>query len=101
MRMHCAPEIAPRISVVVPTYRRPELLQRCLAALLRQNFARRDYEIVVVDDARSEYTRRQVEAIARVSPGMPRLRYVRAEAGRGPAVARNCGWRAARAPLVA
>ena len=29
----------PRVSVVVPTYRRPDLLERCLAALLRQTLA--------------------------------------------------------------
>ena len=28
-----------RVSVVVPTYRRPDLLDRCLAALLAQDLA--------------------------------------------------------------
>ena len=37
-------------SVVVPTYRRPELLDRCLAALAAQDFPSDRYEIVVADD---------------------------------------------------
>lgn len=49
-------------SVVVPTYRRPDLLERCLNALLSQTFAPGDYEIIVVDDGpESPETRRLIE----------------------------------------
>ena len=49
-------------SVVVPTYRRPDLLERCLNALLSQTFAPSDYEIIIVDDGpESPETRRLVE----------------------------------------
>jgi cellulose synthase/poly-beta-1,6-N-acetylglucosamine synthase-like glycosyltransferase len=41
---------APVVSVVVPTYRRPDLLERCLDALCAQAFDPTAYEIVVVDD---------------------------------------------------
>lgn len=61
------------VSVVVPTCARPDCLRRCLAALERQSLAREQYEIVVADDS----------------------------ARSGPAAARNRGWRAARAPIVA
>jgi GT2 family glycosyltransferase len=64
----------PRVSVVVPTCGRAELLARCLAALENQSLPRGDYEIIVVDDSA--------------------LRS-------GPAAARNRGWRKARAPFVA
>src|SRR5437868_234511 len=50
-----------RVSVVVPTYKRPALLQRCLYALLAQDLAPEDYEIIVVDDAHCSETRQQVE----------------------------------------
>jgi glycosyltransferase involved in cell wall biosynthesis len=49
------------VSVVVPTYRRPELLRRCLAALLAQDFDPAGYEIIIADDAASSSTRRLVE----------------------------------------
>jgi len=39
-----------RISVVVPTYNRPELLDRCLSALMAQDIDRQTYEIIVADD---------------------------------------------------
>ncbi|HTU89050.1 MAG TPA: glycosyltransferase [Gemmataceae bacterium] len=56
--------MTPRVSVVVPTYRRPELLGRCLAALAAQTMAPDDYEILVADDAASPATRQQVEELA-------------------------------------
>jgi GT2 family glycosyltransferase len=62
------------VSVVVPTCGRPDLLQRCLAALERQSLPREQYEILVSDDT---------------------------ELRSGPAAARNRGWRRARAPVVA
>jgi glycosyltransferase involved in cell wall biosynthesis len=37
-------------TVVVPTYRRPEALARCLTALARQDHPRERFEIIVADD---------------------------------------------------
>src|SRR5205085_1251868 len=84
-----------RLSVVIPTYRRPELLARCLAAALTQSIDRQAYEVIVVDDGHDDATRAQVEGM-QPAGGAPSLRYVRPAQGRGPAVARNAGWRAAR-----
>ncbi len=53
-----------QVSVVVPTYNRPDLLRNCLDALLEQDFEPAAYEIVVVDNAGSDKTRRLVEALA-------------------------------------
>lgn len=90
------------ISVVVPTYLRARGLQNCLDDLCDQSLDGSAYEIIVVDDARSEQTRKQVEAIARRQRGKPRLRYLRPEDGRrGPAAARNAGWRAAAGEVIA
>jgi GT2 family glycosyltransferase len=88
------------ISVVVPTYRRPALMARCLQALLAQTLAPDCFEILVVDDGHDEATRAMVESHA-ARTAQPRIRYLRPPSGRGPAVARNCGWRAAQAPVVA
>ncbi|MDB4877744.1 MAG: glycosyl transferase family 2 [Gemmatimonadetes bacterium] len=90
-----------RISVVVPTYRRPELLERCLRALVNQSLSAWEYEIIVADDAASDDTRQQVRFAA--SGGRPgaTLHYIEVEGkGHGPSVARNMGWRAAQAPVV-
>lgn len=63
-----------RVSVVVPTCGRPDLLARCLRALEAQSLPRQAYEVIVADDSRTRD---------------------------GPAAARNRGWRRARAPIVA
>lgn len=45
-----------QVSVVVPTYKRAELLDRCLQALISQDFDPSSYEIIVADDAADEQT---------------------------------------------
>jgi glycosyltransferase involved in cell wall biosynthesis len=87
------------VSVVIPTFHRPDLLHRCLDGLLRQYMPAVGFEIIVVDDGHDDATRAMVQSIA--ADCLPRLLYLRPEAGKGPSVARNTGWRAARAPLVA
>lgn len=88
-----------RVSVVVPTYRRPELLGRCLAALAAQTMQVDNYEILIADDAASPATRRQVEEFADKVCCI--IRYLPIMVTHGPAAARNAGWRAARTPLIA
>lgn len=88
-----------RVSVVVPTFRRDELLERCLDRLRGQSLDRGDYEIIVVDDAPSESTRRLVDSLA--ADATPPIRYVAMTTAHGPAAARNAGWRAARSPVLA
>lgn len=87
-----------RASVVVPTSGRPDLLGHCLRALACQDLNPAAYEIIVVDDAGSEVTRRQVERCA--DEGMA-IRYLRTCKVRGPAAARNLGWHAARGEIIA
>lgn len=44
------------VSVVVPTYHREQLLDRCLNALIHQNLDPRRYEIIIIDDGDSLQT---------------------------------------------
>ena len=46
-----------KVSVIVPTYNRIERLKLCLAALLRQTFAKQNYEIIVTDDGSTDGTK--------------------------------------------
>ncbi|SDE36537.1 glycosyltransferase family 2 protein [Paraburkholderia lycopersici] len=91
-----------RIAVVVPTYHRATLLGQCLTALCAQDLSPDDYEIVVCDDGPDDETRATVERMAamQAARGLA-IRYVPVRATQGPAAARNAGWRAARAPLIA
>jgi glycosyltransferase involved in cell wall biosynthesis len=90
-------------SVVVPTYKRPSLLERCLEALLAQRRAPEAHEVIVADDAASEETRRQVEGwrarFLRHSGAL--LRYLPVRGNHGPAAARNTGWKAAEGRVIA
>lgn len=90
----------PVASVVVPTYRRPDLLGRCLGALSQQR-CDVPFEVLVADDADSDQTRQQVDQWARESFPERRLRYLPVEGNHGPAAARNVGWRAAQGEIIA
>ena len=92
---------APVVSVVIPTFHRLALLQRCLDGLLAQDFDLRRCEVIVVDDGHDDAVRNRIDALGSTCRNGPVIRYLRPHAGRGPAVARNCGWRAARAALIA
>jgi GT2 family glycosyltransferase len=87
------------VSVVVPTYRRQDLLASCLDALLAQNLDPDRYEIIVADDEASPRTQELVERLSR--RGGPALRYVAVTSTQGPAGARNAGWQAANAAVIA
>jgi glycosyltransferase involved in cell wall biosynthesis len=93
----------PAIAAVLATYRRPDLLRRCLQALLAQRGLAEQggYEVIVVDDGPSEDTRAVVEEMARASAAHVCVHYLQAQGTRGPAGARNVGWRHARAPVIA
>ncbi|GCE24287.1 glycosyltransferase family 2 protein [Dictyobacter kobayashii] len=93
----------PKVSVVVPTYKRPDYLERCLRALLSLDFIAADFEIIIVDDANSAATRQQVEELAQrsQSDGYTIMYVPMAGALHGPAAARNAGWQQARGEIIA
>jgi len=87
----------PDLSVIVPTYRRLELLTRTLGSLLSQHAPGVQYEVLVVDNNSGDDTRGAVEAIACEHRN---VRYL-FEPRQGVSHARNAGIGAARAPLIA
>lgn len=94
----------PLVSVVVPTCNRPQLLERCLAALAAQAFDPTQYEILVADDAPGGDTRATVEEWAqRTAIAGPSIFYMPSgqDTPQGPATARNRGWRAAQGAVIA
>lgn len=94
-------DTVPWVSVIVPTYRRPDLLARCLGALRRQPLAARRYEIIVCDDGPDPASRSAVKAAAQAFAGAPAIHYIEVVGTQGPAAARNRGWRRAAAPVIA
>lgn len=84
------------ISVVVPTYNRPEALARCLGALAAAEPPPGGAEVIVVDDGSPEPVTPLVESFSDRLNARP-LR----QANSGPAVTRNTGAAAARGALIA
>ena len=87
-----------KVSVVIPTYQRLPLLQRCLQALVEQDFAKNDYEIIVITDGPDNATRNMVRQFNRLHHTSVQCYSLPVK--RGPAAARNIGWRMAAADFV-
>jgi GT2 family glycosyltransferase len=87
----------PDLSVIVPTYRRPELLGRCLASLAAQSVPSDRFEIVVANDGSGDRTE---DVLSRAVGKIPNLRWTTLAANAGPATARNRGVDEARAGLL-
>ena len=85
-----------QLTVVIPTYRRPQLLRRCLESLAAQD-ARGSFDVVVVDDASGDDTPGLLDEMSKTRP---ELRWESLPANRGQAAARNRGVVLAAAPLV-
>ncbi|MCF3108328.1 glycosyltransferase family 2 protein [Niabella sp. CC-SYL272] len=87
------------ISVVIPTYRRPQLLARCLSALAAQTLNNAWFEIVIVCDGPDPATTSILSAF-RKTAGM-QAEYIVLPRNSGPAAARNAGWMHAHGKYIA
>lgn len=78
----------PLLSIIIPTYNRPQLLSRAVnSALAQQTQTMEDLEVIVVDDASTEPFE---------LPEHPQLRIIRQSENRGGAAVRNLGAKLAR-----
>jgi glycosyltransferase involved in cell wall biosynthesis len=91
----------PFVSVVVPFYNEEQYLDRCIQALLAQDYAPDRYEIILVDDgsvdASDEIARRRLDT---QRGQLPRMTYVRLRHG-GLSAARNAGLTLAQGEIIA
>ena len=85
----------PLISVVIPTYQRPNELQRCLRALIGQELPRQHYEVIVIDDGSDPPVVIDKDQVRTLNPILAH------QANQGPAAARNHGARLARGRWLA
>ena len=88
----------PRVSVVIATYQRASLLPRLVRALEAQTLTD-PFEVIFVDDGSTDGTPQVLEDLASRS-AIP-ITVLGDGRNRRQAAARNIGWRAARAPIVA
>lgn len=85
--------MAPRFSVVIPTYNRARSVLQTLDSCFGQTFP--DYEVIVVDDGSSDSTLSVLQSVTD-----PRLLIV-SQDNAGPAAARNHGMRRASGQYIA
>jgi glycosyltransferase involved in cell wall biosynthesis len=83
----------PKVSVIIPTFNRPQKVVRAVTSVLNQSA--KDFEIIVVDDGSSDSTNR---ALAKY---MATIKYIRQPVTRGVSAARNIGIKSSMAPWVA
>jgi GT2 family glycosyltransferase len=85
-----------KIAVVIPVRNRPDLLERCLDSLTRQSFPMGECEVIVCDDSSQDDLGPVVQKFREKIPGITLLRQ---QGRKGPAAARNMGFRSSRADL--
>lgn len=84
----------PKVSVIVPTYNRPDRLRTALTSLAAQTY--QDFEIIVVNDAGCE-----VESVIAACADRHRITTICHDRNRGLAAARNSGLRVAKGAYIA
>ena len=87
------------LSVIIPTYKRPQLLLKCLQSLSQQSFPAADIEVIIVTDGPDEVTKTVVENFASTHLQLP-IRCIHPPQKGGPAAARNWGWKNATGELI-
>lgn len=88
-----------QVSVIVPTFQRPQLLINCLRHLCRQTLNRQQYEVIIVSDG-PDILGKQIVAEYKACSSL-NIKFLSLPAKKGPAAARNLGWQNANGILIA
>lgn len=87
------------LSVVIPTYNRKPILEKCLRSLEKQQFSLTlitGYEVIVVDDGSTDET---LTWLAKYQTEFPHVRWFE-QSHQGPAAARNLGVKEAKGEII-
>ena len=90
----------PFISVVIATWQRTSLLHQCLQALIKQTMSERHYEIFIVTDGPDPATVLFMKQWLKTYQGKVAVTCMSLPVKKGPAAARNAGWRKAQGELI-
>jgi len=85
-----------KISIIIPSYNRKEILKEALKALFNQNYPKDKYEIVLVDDGSTDGTEEMVSSLS--SPC--RLKYLKNGERMGAPRTRNRGIKEAEGEFI-
>lgn len=91
--------INPLVSVIIPTYGRPDLLSRAIDSVLSQSYS--DIEIVIVDDNNFDSPeRKETESVMKKYLEENKIIYVKMTKNSGGAIARNKGVESSTGELI-
>jgi glycosyltransferase involved in cell wall biosynthesis len=90
----------PAISVVIATWQRTALLERCLQAMVNQAMSDPGYELIIVTDGPDPNTVSFMKQWLRSYKGPVAITCLSLPVKKGPAAARNAGWRKALGELI-
>ncbi|MGD0976845.1 MAG: glycosyltransferase [Minisyncoccia bacterium] len=83
-----------KISIIIPTHNRPELLKKAIVSVLGQTFE--DFEVVVVDDGLEKRADKIIKEF-----NDSRIKYIQHQEEKGGSAARNTGIKAASGKFIA
>lgn len=90
---------SPLVSVVIPTFKRPEMLSRAVESVLNQTYA--NIEIFVVDDNDPLFPERDAtEKVMERFKSNSKVKYIQHESNKNGSAARNTGWRCAKGKYI-
>ena len=84
------------VAIVIPVRNHPDHLEKCLSSLSNQDFPLKDCEVLICDDHSDEDMN---PVISRFRGRLPRIRLLRQRKPKGPAAARNFGFRSSSADI--
>jgi len=84
-------------TVIIPTYNRAQVLRDCLERLIKQDFIKDEYEIIVVDDGSTDATAEAIENVNDETTVPITYLY---QKNQGQGIARNYGLRYAKGKII-
>ncbi len=84
-------------TIIIPTYNRANILKECLGKLLKQNFVKNEFEIIVVDDGSTDETREVISEFEKKSKVPFKALH---QKNQGQGIARNYALRYASGKIV-
>ena len=87
-----------KLSIIIPTYNRSEVLIKCLSAFFNQDYSKSQYEIIIVNDGSTDNTEEKIKLFQKDN-SQYFIRYFK-QTNKGPAAARNLGVFKARGNII-
>lgn len=84
-----------KVTVIIPTHNRPELLKKAVASVLKQGLE--NLNIIIIDDHSDENYRSKIELVAQSHEG---IQLIRNERKKGVAFSRNTGLNLAKGEFI-